>query len=237
MCTVTYLPRGSNNFVLTSNRDENPQRLTTLEPQEYTIGGVQVVFPKDLQAEGTWIASGGNQFTCCLLNGAFEKHARKENYSKSRGLVLLDFFRYNDVEKFAATYDFRGIEPFTLLILDAREKLKLTEIRWNGEMVFVNEKDATRPCIWSSATLYSKEAMHKREKWFDEFIRFADDFGYDILDFHQFAGGGDRTDGLMINRNEKVKTVSITSVEKRDTQLQMTYRDVVNQKITGRNIN
>ncbi len=34
MCTVTYLPLGNNDFILTSNRDEQPSR-ETLEPKEY----------------------------------------------------------------------------------------------------------------------------------------------------------------------------------------------------------
>ena len=34
MCTVTYLPLENNNFILTSNRDEDPNR-KTIPPNTY----------------------------------------------------------------------------------------------------------------------------------------------------------------------------------------------------------
>ena len=46
MCTVTYLPLGNNNFILTSNRDEAPSRKTT-PPKLYEEDGVKLTYPKD----------------------------------------------------------------------------------------------------------------------------------------------------------------------------------------------
>ena len=40
MCTVTYLPIGEADFILTSNRDEQPTR-KTIEPKEYFEDGVE----------------------------------------------------------------------------------------------------------------------------------------------------------------------------------------------------
>ena len=36
MCTVTIIPKGKNDFILTSNRDEAPNR-TSLPPDFYAI--------------------------------------------------------------------------------------------------------------------------------------------------------------------------------------------------------
>ena len=54
MCTVTIIPKGDNDFVLTSNRDEAPQRIS-LAPKVYTIDDTRLLFPKDKLSGGTWI--------------------------------------------------------------------------------------------------------------------------------------------------------------------------------------
>ena len=46
MCTVTYLPIGDADFILTSNRDEQPSR-KTIEPKEYVEDNVKLTYPKD----------------------------------------------------------------------------------------------------------------------------------------------------------------------------------------------
>ena len=56
MCTVTYLPLGNNEFILTSNRDESPVRKTIL-PKKYFENGVEILYPKDELAGGTWIGT------------------------------------------------------------------------------------------------------------------------------------------------------------------------------------
>ena len=56
MCTVTFLPKAKGNFILTSNRDEDPQR-ASFELSRQTIGGRPVHFPKDPKAGGTWLAT------------------------------------------------------------------------------------------------------------------------------------------------------------------------------------
>ena len=115
MCTVTYLPQSGNSFILTSNRDEDVLRQTALPIDKYKINNVQVYYPKDPKAGGTWIATGSNGFTVCLFNGAFKAHKSTHNYRKSRGLVLLDFFNYQNQYDFIAQYDFSNIEPFSYL--------------------------------------------------------------------------------------------------------------------------
>ncbi len=71
MCTVTYLPLGNNNFILTSNRDETPLR-KTIPPKEYDENGVELTYPKDELAGGTWIGLSDKNRLVCLLNGGFK---------------------------------------------------------------------------------------------------------------------------------------------------------------------
>ena len=54
MCTVTYLPLENDGFILTSNRDESPMR-KTIPPKKYLENGVELAYPKDQLAGGTWI--------------------------------------------------------------------------------------------------------------------------------------------------------------------------------------
>ena len=68
MCTVTYLPLGDHNFILTSNRDVAPKRETT-PPKEYNEVGVKLTYPKDKLAGGTWIGVSEKKRLICLLNG------------------------------------------------------------------------------------------------------------------------------------------------------------------------
>jgi hypothetical protein len=238
MCTVTYLPLGENDFVLTSNRDEKTVRKPALQPGLYQVYDSLVVFPKDQQAEGTWIATSGTSFTLCLLNGAFKGHESTGNYSRSRGLMVLDFFKYNDIDRFLSEYSFDSIEPFTLLILNtSNAKPELTEVRWNGVAIFKKGIDTSKPGIWSSSTLYSSETAKEREQWFNDFLNSCKEYmGYSILDFHHFGGKGDNSNSLMMNRDDKIKTVSITSILSRENTLHITYKDVINQKTYNRRI-
>src|SRR4051812_35703302 len=117
MCTVTYLPTHQNGFILTHSRDEKAIRKPALSPQAVIIGGQEVYFPQDPQGKGTWIATSAYT-TLCLLNGAYIAHEPQPPYKHSRGLVLLHFFDYASIDNFIALYDFDGIEPFTLIMVE-----------------------------------------------------------------------------------------------------------------------
>ena len=105
MCTVTFLPKGEEDFIITSNRDEDPQRATH-ELTSQNLGGRLVYFPQDPKAGGTWFATDKENFTLVLLNGGFEKHSHKPPYRISRGIMLLQFFEINSVKDFVELYNF-----------------------------------------------------------------------------------------------------------------------------------
>ena len=234
MCTVTYLPFNQREFILTSNRDEDVNRLSALPVQEYKVNNRTVFFPKDQKANGTWIAYDVKGYTLCLLNGANKPHAPQSNYKKSRGLVLLDFYFYNEPEDFAKLYNFSGIEPFTLILAYScsdTERVKLYELKWNEEKIELTSHDSSLPQIWSSVTLYSPETIVERKNWFENWLEKHNTFTSDnILFFHHFGGNGSTDNDLVMNRTSK-KTVSICCISKSITHTDIIYEDIVNKKI------
>ena len=234
MCTVTYLPLNSKEFILTSNRDEDISRQAALPVLEYLIGGRTVYFPKDQKASGTWIAYDTKGYTLCLLNGAFEKHIPKTNYKKSRGLMLLDFYEFNDPEEFAKNYDFSGIEPFTLIMAyccSDTDRVLLHELKWDEAKAHLIVHDSDLPQIWSSVTLYKDEVIEERRTWFTSWLDSNSNYSNDdILFFHHFGGIGTQENDLMINRGNK-KTVSICCIHRNHTHTEIIYEDIQNKKL------
>jgi len=226
MCTVTFLPLAGG-YILTSNRDESILREAALPPQRTVIGGRTVCFPKDPLAGGTWFAAGAGPgaLTACLLNGAFDKHAHRPPYRKSRGLVVLDLYGYGDIRRFSTGYDFSGIEPFTLLALDD-ESGTLSELRWDGTAHALSTLDPAKPRIWSSVTLYD-EAMREEkralfEAWLEEHPRFEPEA---IFRLHE-NGVTPGRNAFRINRDDTLLTVSITSVYRKGSDHYLKYKDL-----------
>jgi hypothetical protein len=236
MCTATYLPLSPGGFILTHSRDEKAIRRAAIPPRTIRIGGQQLIMPEDPQSGGTWIAASA-QVSVCLLNGAFAPHQPQPPYGSgqpkhSRGLVIPHFFQYSSAATFFRDYDFRGIEPFTLLIAEVG---KLTVLRWTGERVFMREKDPGKPHIWSSATLYTPEIIEKRESWFGDWCDQNPTPTVDaIREFHQTAGDGDGENSLLMNRRDTILTISLTSIVYQEDPIdgdtnQMIYEDFTQQ--------
>ena len=233
MCTVTYIPHGNNSFTLTSNRDEQPVRspksITQIQMKDHIL-----LFPRDTGAGGTWIAASSQNKVICLLNGAFDKHQRKTQYRRSRGLMVLDYFEFKESSHFFSDYQFQGMEPFTIVVFD---KGQLFEARWDEEKLHVKKLSPEQQYIWSSSTLYDQETKTKRVNWFRSWQKQnPQPTMAQIMDFHTIAGDGDPWNDVIMNRNEIVKTVSVTSIEKTNNLIQFTYRDLIEQNISASKI-
>ena len=224
MCTVTYIPQPDGNFVLTSNRDENAARSPRLLDSEI-ITNSKLIFPRDTAAGGTWIAASDSNRVACLLNGAFVKHKHHPPYRRSRGLMVLDFFRFATAVEFFAKYDFKGMEPFTFILVDDGQPY---ELRWDEQKTHVKILDPLGYYLWSSATLYPGDVGDMRQKWFRDWRHQRKDFSPEaILDFHQTGGKGDDWNGFIMNREGRVQTVSITQIMKSETGISLTYKDLL----------
>jgi hypothetical protein len=232
MCTVTYLPR-KRGFILTSNRDEDIKRASqVIFPEEMEFDEDVILYPKDPKGGGTWIACDNKGRVACLLNGAFEKHIHEDTYKKSRGLVVLDSFGYDNISDFPKQYNFSGIEPFTLVMIDYnRGKSELHEIRWDGKKTHHKKLDHQKPVIWSSSTLYPEAIREEREEWFGEFLNEGKMSAKAIRNFHQFGGTGDSANDLVMARGTVLSTVSISSIEVGEQGGEFTYHDLLKDEM------
>ena len=225
MCTVTYLPLGNNDFILTSNRDEQPSR-KTIEPKEYLEDGVKLTYPKDELAGGTWIGLSSKNRLICLLNGGFESYVRETSYKMSRGVIVKAILKSNDFENYINNFDFTGIEPFTIVLVDWNMELKIFELVWDGNQQHFSELGQS-PKIWSSSTLYTKEEKALRKMWFANWLKDRQKFTpKDILEFHHNSDLGTVENAPRMKRSY-VETVSVTSVKKRDSNIEMNYQSLV----------
>ena len=227
MCTVTYIPAG-NGYFLTSSRDEQIMRLSACPPQFSHYNNAILLFPKDGDAGGSWIAINDKGHMAVLLNGGFLKHVPTPPYARSRGLVLLDIVSGTIPIDTFIQLDLNLIEPFTIILANAQ---KLYECRWTGIGKYYKELVYTQAHIWSSVTLYEKNIIRKREQWFkDWLVMHKYPNMQDILAFHQFAGEGDSHNAIRMNRFNQMLTVSITGVYMRDDAGTLSYNDLHQEK-------
>src|SRR5699024_1377738 len=137
----------------------------------------------------TWIGSSSKKRLACLMNGGFKAHQRSEKYRMSRGLVVKNLLLDNDGEIFLKDFDLREVEPFTIINIEWKEKLKLLKMVWDGKEKHF-ENLPVEPHIWSASMLYSEETKQEREEVFDEFLRdkrleINENIKKELLDLHR----------------------------------------------------
>ncbi len=224
MCTVSFVKRNGI-AILTSNRDEKVLRGGALAPKVAIVNGKKIIFPRDAKAGGTWFAASEDGNVAVLLNGAFQDHLKKENYRKSRGLIMLDIIGADAPHQEFETIDLENIEPFTV-ILNADQKL--FQLVWDGDKKNRTELDTNMDYIWSSVTLYSSEIIYQRQQWFKQFLlNNPIPNKNDLRNFHANTSNEDQENGLIINRANIYKTLSITQAEVLDTQTNIYHSDLM----------
>lgn len=236
MCTVTYIPAPSG-FILTHNRDEAPSRSPDSISKMKTAGGDILLFPRDTKAGGTWIATSRSGKTACLLNGAFEKHTHRPPYRRSRGLLLLDFFDWENADDFFRDYDLDGIEPFTMLVFQSG---RVAELRWDGQTRHLKNLAPDAAYFWCSATLYPPVMQLRREQVFRDWLFLLKNVAptqQRLLHLHRTGSVGDPENDFVMNRGGRVCTVSITQVVVKNSQASLRYHDLLeghqaNRKLT-----
>ncbi len=208
MCTVSWLHH-EDGYQLLCNRDELLTRREALPPRLETIGGVQVIAPRDGDAGGSWISVNETAVALCLLNGNGRvAHAPL----KSRGSLLMsvatsasareacDRVRECDLSEFA---------PFTLVALEPGTPAAIVE--WNGETRTLLERgDAVMPL--TSSSVNAPRARAKRLERFEQLARDRRQMDFDVLSaFHRDHGGRASADSPCMHR-EDARTVSFSHV-------------------------
>lgn len=223
MCTVTIFAKGKNDFVLTSNRDEAPDRVS-LPPDFYWINTTKMLFPKDEKAGGTWIGVSDKNRLICLLNGGFDLHERKDVYRLSRGVVVKDLLASEEIVAAIESYNLEDIEPFTIVVADWNTDLQFYELVWDGTRKYFSKlpKEAR---VWSSSTLYGNAMREERKQWFAAFKAENELSSAKALQFHKNTNINNKEYGVIMDRGF-VKTTSITQVEKTKDKVSMTFKNL-----------
>lgn len=224
MCTVSYIPLANDGFIITQNRDELFSRLA-LEPKRYILNNKGVIFPKDPQSNGTWIAT-SDTYTLCLLNGASQKHKHLPPYRQSRGLIITHFFNFNSINDFYTQYNFQSIEPFTLLIFPHHITEDALELKWNGSEIQKRIIDLNEINCWSSVTLYNTSAHQAKENLLKTKLSMMgmNLSQNELMQLHQFQSS--ENNSFIYNTNG-IQTTSITSVKLEMGQISVCYKDLV----------
>jgi uncharacterized protein with NRDE domain len=227
MCTVSFIPL-KDRIIITSNRDESIDRNAAELPRWHQLKNQKLFFPKDGGAGGSWITISENGYTGVLLNGAFEKHVRKEVYKKSRGIALLDVMQAQNPLHAFHNYNLQGIEPFTLILW---QKGDLYECHWDEYSAYINFLDSKSGCLWSSPTLYNSEIQIKKENKFNYWLNQNENVTIkDVIDFHK----------TMLYESEEmpdkefesqIKTLSISSIIMNNQTTSFIYLDQLQEKI------
>lgn len=225
MCTVTFIPFRDSIF-LTSNRDENPSRQARGLISSHTPGHQAIHYPVDEVSGGSWIALADNGRAVCLLNGAYKSFDPVPPYRLSRGQVVLSAVTAEHSLEFFNGFDLAGIAPFTLLVY---EDHWLAQWIWDGERKYLESLPVDQPRIWSSVTLYPQEVRAWRNSLFEKWIGERDAYDREaIISFHLLANG-DTDNDFVMNRQNRVKTLSITNIELREHSGSILHLDLDKQ--------
>ena len=227
MCTVSFVC-SNDKIIITSNRDEKIIRPSAVPPKNYTLNGKNIIYPKDSKAGGTWYVVDENGTVLVLLNGAAEKHEVQLHYRKSRGLIVLEMISSASPKQFWDEIDLENIEPFTLVLFQEKQ---LFQLRWNGAEKSTIELEIDKNYVWSSSTLYSKAIREQRASWFYTFLDLNPEITEEkMLHFHRYTEADNNEHGLVINRNNELKTLSITQSVIEKNKVTMNYLDLIAEK-------
>lgn len=227
MCTVSFVV-SNDKTIITSNRDEKVNRSSAIEPRNYLVNNKNLIFPKDPKAGGTWFAIDESGTTMVLLNGANDKHSIKSFYRKSRGLIVLDMISSFSPKDFWQDINLENIEPFTLVLFQDKE---LFQLQWDGINKGSISLDTEKNHIWSSSTLYSVDIRVLRANWFYTFLDAKIEVNEtELYHFHRYTESENKEYGLVINRDNMMKTLGITQAVIEKNKVVFSYYDLLQQK-------
>lgn len=221
MCTVTFLSLGHMKYI-TSNRDEHISRKAAVFPTFAQNNRGTLLYPEDGEAGGSWVTLKSTRDAGVLLNGGVEKHSRKDNYTRSRGLIFLEIMEAANPEEKFSQIDLITIEPFTIIVY---VQAQLFECIWTGDKKLKTKLNTSNSYIWSSVTLYNKKQRKERAYQFEQKVQNEIFSEQHIWDFHQLRDPKCESRDIQIKR-EAVCTVSITMMALNEASGKMVYKDL-----------
>lgn len=212
MCIVSFY-RKKDEFVLTHNRDEEINRVSSNQIIESERFGKNFFSPIDERANGTWIFY-SEQYIACILNGGIEKPIHfQEKYRESRGIILLDLLKYNAVSEFVESENLADVAPFTIFVFERTTKNAYL-LYWNEQDLLVKDVSNQEIVTWCSSTLYSSDRRETINQLFNQNTALNND---EIIQLH---------DQLKMNRGDLydfLATTSISQIIAKDSEIDMKY--------------
>ena len=232
MCTVIFIPKGDKYF-FASLRDESPLRPKASVPTIYKDADAVILSPIDALAGGTWLGVTAAGSVIILLNGGFKKHERNTNYRKSRGLIVAELLASNSPVESWNLMDMQVVEPYTLVVWNEGN---LFQLIWDGEHKHCLPLKPDQSYIWSSVTLYDRQARKYRNELFEQWIGMNAPVSSLSL-FNFFKSFTDKENGFLMNRNEQTKTLSYTFIELQlNNSAEMQYHDFLSGSYQSKKI-
>ena len=159
MCTLTFIP-DRNGYMLAMNRDERISRGISDPPAVTQHGGIEAVYPRDIEG-GTWIAVSGRGTVFALLN--WNDIPVLHNKTRSRGSLiptLISCVSSHGAHAMFKHLELQGILPFRLVGIFPDEE-EVSEWRWDQASLEC-ERFAWRPRQWCSSSLSDRNASRCR---------------------------------------------------------------------------
>lgn len=223
MCLVSFSLSHDGKAILTSNRDEAPSRSAeSLNSENYTHQ--KILYPQDTKG-GSWFVVGNKGQAAIILNGAFQNHERHLPYRISRGVMLKQLFEFDHPQDFLRDYDFVNIEPFTMVLYSEN---KLLEFKWDGSKKHIEVLDTLKPHIWSSCTLYTEDKQKEREAMFRSKLKeIPQKSSESLLDIHLTGSIDDKANNFLMNRENRVMTMSVTQAIIDNDKVSLNYKNLI----------
>jgi hypothetical protein len=229
MCTVSIIPV-NDTIVFTFNRDENIKRQTPEYFVEKITERKTIYFAKDTLAGGSWFTADEYGNVALLFNGALKNHLKKTDYLKSRGLILLEIIASADPVLFFKNYNLDQIEAFSIILFFDSILYRLL---WDGVAKITIILDKNEKHLFSSVTLYDEDTQQQRKEWLAHFVQNSVLTPDTIFQFHLTSHINDKENGLLIQRENGIHTLSISQMVISDSTIDIVHLDVkTNQSIS-----
>ncbi|MCY4217624.1 MAG: NRDE family protein [Flavobacteriaceae bacterium] len=234
MCIVTYVPTKTG-FILTSNRDENPNR-PTVAPDYYYSYNQTLIYPRDKVAGGTWFGVNCSQLKIgCVLNA---QHPHDKKSSLSRGVFLRNHLTRRHFNGKLTAYHFQGLAPFEYLLVDYKSSdIQFLVYYWDGQHLITKKVDSQKEQIWSSLSLYNSEKHTNNLKIFQDGLKQNQEINQDaVFKMHetQFVQPFKSTNFHSYQQQFPIQTISITSLSVNRENKKLIYKDLITHHRTIR---
>ena len=221
MCTMTWFETISG-YELFFNRDEQISRRRAQLPTLQIDAGVRYISPTDADAGGTWIAVNYFGVTVCLLNHyQFEQiEAYKEWIS--RGEIVRQFARSNDIEFAARRFmqlDLAEYRAFRMFLIDKNGNNYLCV--WDGHEPRLQQRVASPK---SSSSMNAKHVKASRRQRFDDLELSKTNNTDAYIGYHSEHWPNKSRESVCMHRKE-ANTVSLCHVVVAEHEINFSYAD------------